>query len=157
MIRDCCTTWEEISWRPSSCTPSAASPTRKEFWTSFQPGRWYSSTGVQQHAANTTVRATRDGSLKWVGVLLILDGEELASREPLLKINITLQTLWACTIVLVKPWTSRVKTERRDDGTVPYRMIPDIADEINQAGTTSWGGSSKGATASQLYTIRVPL
>ena len=81
--------------------------------------------------ANTTVQATRDGSQ--VGVLIILDVEVLSSRETLLKINITLQTLWACTIVLVKPWTSRVKTELRDDGTVLYRMIPDIADEINQA------------------------
>ena len=38
-----------------------------------------------------------------------------------------------CNLVLVKPWTSRVKTKRRDDGTVPYGTIPDIADEINQA------------------------
>ena len=62
--------------------------------------------------ANTTVRAMRDGSLKRVGVLLILDGEVLASWETLLKINLTLCTLWACTIVLVKPWTSRMKTNR---------------------------------------------
>jgi hypothetical protein len=55
--------------------------------------------------ANTTVRATRDGSLKRVDVLVILDDEVLASRETLLKINITLRTLWACTIILVNSVT----------------------------------------------------
>ena len=43
--------------------------------------------------ANATVRAMRDGSLKRVGVLLMLDGDVLASRKTLLKISLTLRTL----------------------------------------------------------------
>ena len=35
----------------------------------------------------------RDGSLKRVGVLLMLDGDVLASRKTLLKISLTLRTL----------------------------------------------------------------
>ena len=41
----------------------------------------------------------KDGGFKRIGVLLILDGNALASRERLLKINLALRTFWACTAV----------------------------------------------------------
>ena len=71
------------------------------------------------------------GPFKRIGVLMILDTSSLASRERLLKVNLTLLTMWACTAVVIKPWTSRTKIDRQDNGTMPTEMIPDIAEEIN--------------------------
>ena len=73
------------------------------------------------------------GTFKRIGVLMILDVSSLASRERLLKVNLTLRMMWACTAIVIKPWTSRTKIDQRDDCTVPTETIPDIAEEINMA------------------------
>ena len=64
---------------------------------------------------------------------MILDASTLASKERLLKVNMRLPTMWACTAVIIKPWTYRTKVDRRDDGTVPTSTIPGIAEEIKVA------------------------
>ena len=80
-----------------------------------------------------TTQALRDGSLKRVGILFTLDTQALASRENLLKVNLSLRSMWGGGLILIKPKTSRCKKERQDSGIVPYRDIPEIAVEINKA------------------------
>ena len=56
-----------------------------------------------------TTHALRDGSLKRVGILFTLDTEALASRENLLKVNLSLRSMWGGGLILIKPKTSRCK------------------------------------------------
>ena len=123
--------------RPSSCTQSTSSPTRKGCTTSFQwdPSSWQTTDAL----VDATILAMQDGSLKQVGILLILDSEVLASLETLLKVNLTLRSLWACMLILIKQTTSRCKTERMDNGIVPYGDIPEIRNKINKAVDKLWG------------------
>ena len=45
----------------------------------------------------------------------------------------SLRMIWAYRAVIIKPWTSRTKVERRNDGTLLTETIPGIAEEINVA------------------------
>ena len=83
--------------------------------------------------ADPALRAVQTGTFKGIRVLMILDARTLASKERLLKVNISLHTMWACTAVIMKPWTSRTKVDRRNDAIVPTLKIPGIAEEINGA------------------------
>ena len=43
--------------------------------------------------ANATIRAVQTGTFKRIGVLMILDASTLASKERLLKVNMSLRTM----------------------------------------------------------------
>ena len=71
-----------------------------------------------------TVYAIRAGSVKRVGVLFTIDAEAFASPSTLLKVNLAICILWAAELVILKPRTDRMKTRRREGGSIPFNDIP---------------------------------
>ena len=90
---------------------------------------------VEERTANAlvdaTVHANTAGLVKRVGVLFTFDAEAFASPSTLLEVNLTIRSLWAAGLVILKPRTNSMKTLRREEGAIPFNDILVVAAEIN--------------------------
>ena len=108
----------------------------------FQPGMYDNITAgallvtdgrLLDQLRDVIVRAVQHGSYKRMGVLLLVDKDTLESRDHLVKINLCLQSLWAATSVVLKPWADRAGINRTQDGSIPTASIPGVAEEMSVA------------------------
>ena len=80
---------------------------------------------------DAVARVVEDGSFRRCGIALLVGEEVLGSNDALTQMNLSLRCIWASTIVVIKPWTSRIS--RTDDGKFTTASIPQIAERIDQA------------------------
>ena len=62
--------------------------------------------------------------------MVLVDTQTLDSGDKLTQLNPSLQSLWALTTVIIKPWAGGIA--RTDEGNFVTSVIPYIADRVGQ-------------------------